>query len=58
MELSVDQGGEHPDFGKVTKRLKDNRENTIGTFNDKPMLYSRMHEVEYYNGSKQTFQLT
>ena len=34
MDLAIGTGGEHPEFAKVTKRLKDHRENLIGTTNE------------------------
>ena len=53
MELAIDRGNEHPEYARVTKRLKDHRGNPIGTANDNPILDTRMHEVEYHDGSKQ-----
>eukprot|EP00980_Cylindrotheca_fusiformis_P023568 scaffold10617_cov54-Cylindrotheca_fusiformis.AAC.1 len=53
MEVAIDRGGEHPQLGKVTKRLKDHRGNPIGTAHSNPILDSRMYEVEYTDGSKQ-----
>ena len=54
MELNVDTGKhEHPQFAKVTKRLRDHRGNPIGTANEQPFLDTRMYEVEYADGSKQ-----
>ena len=53
MELAIDRGSDHAEFSKVSKRLKDHRGNPIGTANDNPMLDTRMHEVEYHDGSKQ-----
>ena len=55
MELNVDQGGgEHPQFARVTKRLKDHRGNPIGTAHDNPILDTRMYEVEFADGQKQS----
>ena len=53
VELAIDRGSEHPEHARVTKRLKDHRGNPIGTANDNPTLDTRMHEVEYHDGSKQ-----
>ena len=53
MELAIDRGGEHAEFARVTKRLKDHRGNPIGTANDNPILDTRMYEVEYIDGHKQ-----
>ena len=53
MELTIDQGGEHPDFCRVTKCLKDHQGNPIGTSNKNPTLDTRMCEVEFLNGHKQ-----
>ena len=54
MELNVDQGGgEHPQFARVTKRLKDHRGNPIGTAHDNPILDTRMYEVEFADGQQQ-----
>ena len=57
MELTIDRGGEHPEFAKVIKRLKDHYGNTIGTANDNPILDTRMYEVEYIAYHKQAFRL-
>ena len=53
MELTVNRGGPHAEFARVTKRLKDHRGNPIGTANSNPILDTRMYEVEYHDGSKQ-----
>ena len=54
MELAVEAGGhEHPQFAKVTKRLKDHRGNPISTAHSNPILDARMCEVEFADGSKQ-----
>ena len=37
----------------MTKRLRDNQGNPIGTSNVNPMLDTRMHEVEFLDGHKQ-----
>ena len=53
MELAVDHGGNHPEFARVTKRLRDHRGLPIGTANDNPILDTWMYEVEYADRSKQ-----
>ena len=53
MELAIDRGGEHPQFAKVTKRLRDKDGKPIGTAHDNPILDSRMYEVEFADGYKQ-----
>ena len=53
MELAIDRGGEEPEFARVTKRLKDDRGNPIGTANNNPILDTRMYEVEFVDGHKQ-----
>ena len=52
-EISVDQGDVHPVRATVTKRLKDNRGNPIGTAHPNPIMDSRMYEVEFADGHKQ-----
>ena len=53
-EISVDQGDVHPVRATVTKRLKDNRGNPIGTAHPYPIMDSRMYEFEFADGHKQT----
>jgi len=54
MELSVPTNtDEHPQFARVTKRLRDHRGNPIGTAHSNPILDSRMYEVEFADGHKQ-----
>ena len=53
MELTVDRGGDHPEFARITKRLRDPRGLPIGRANNNPILDTRMYEVEYADGSKQ-----
>ena len=55
VELSLDRGREHPEFSKITKRLKDRRVTTIRISNADLMLDPIMHEIECYDGSKQDF---
>ena len=52
MEMAIDRGGEHPEWAKVTKRLRDNEGNPIGRAHDNPILDTRMYEVEYKDGHK------
>ena len=52
MELALDRGGEHPEYAKVTKRMRDKDGLPIGTASDNPILDSRMYEVEYLDGYK------
>ena len=53
MELSIDRGGDHPQFARVTKRLKDHEGKPIGTAHQNSILYTRMYEVKYADGYKQ-----
>ena len=53
MELSIDRGGDHPQFARVTKRLKDHEGKPIGTAHQNPILDTRMYEVKYADGYKQ-----
>ena len=53
MELTIDRGGEHPMFARVTKRMKDHNGKPIGTAHQNPILDTRMYEVEYADGYKQ-----
>ena len=50
MELSLDRGGDQPEFARVKKRLRDNNGRPIGVASDNPILDSRMYEVEYQDG--------
>ena len=50
MELTLDRGGDRPEFARVKKRLKDANGRPIGVANDNPILDSRMYEVEYNDG--------
>ena len=43
-----------PEYARVTKRLKDEKGLPIGTANDNPILDTRMYEVEYLDGYKQS----
>ena len=52
MELALPRNGDHSEFAKVTKRLKDANELPIGTANQNPILDTRMYEVEYQDGHK------
>lgn len=53
-EVAIDRGGEHPQLARVTKRLRDHRGNPIGTAHSNPILDTRMYEVEYADGYKQS----
>ena len=50
MELTLDQGGDRPEFTRVKKRLKDTNGIPISVDNNIPILDSRMYEVEYRDG--------
>ena len=50
MELTLDRGGDRPEFARENKRLKDANRRPIGVANDNSILDSRMYEVEYRNG--------
>ena len=45
MELTLDQGGDIPEFTRVKKILKDANGRPIGVANENPILDSRMYEV-------------
>ena len=58
MELKLDSGSsDHPQLARVTKRLKDHRENPIGTGNSNPVLDTRMYEIEFADGHKQALSV-
>ena len=50
MELTLDQGGDRPEFERVKKILKDANDRPIGAANENLILDSRMYEVEYNKG--------
>ena len=50
MELAIDRGEDGPTFTRDTKQLKNAEGRPIGVANDNPILYTRMYEVEYFNG--------
>ena len=50
MELTLDRGGDRPEFSRVKKISKDTNRRSIDVTNDNPILDSRMYEVEYCNG--------
>ena len=55
MELALPHGEEAtPQYAKVTKRLRDTNGNLIGTADDNPILDTRMYEVEFMDGTKQS----
>jgi hypothetical protein len=56
MELALLQGpGNQPQYGKVTKRLKDKDGRPIGVANDNPLLDTRMYEVEFPSSQTEAF---
>ena len=55
MELAHPHGEEAtPQYAKVTKRLRDANGIPIGTADDNPILDTRMYEVEFMDGTKQS----
>ena len=52
MELARDEAT--PQYAKVTKRLRDANGIPIGTADDNPILDTRMYEVEFMDGTKQS----
>ena len=55
MELSLPRGpNDGLQFAKVTKRLKDANGLPIGISNDNPILDTRIYEVEYLDGYKES----
>ena len=52
MERALPRDGEVSEYVKVTKRLQYANVIPIGKDNDNPMLYIRVHEVEYLYGNK------
>ena len=50
MELTLYCGGDSPEFARVKNILKGANGRPIGVANDKPILDSRIYEVEYLNG--------
>ena len=50
MDLTLDQGGDIPEFTRFNKILKDANVRMIGVANDIPIMDSRMCEVEYNDG--------
>ena len=54
MELAMPRESDGPEYARVTKRLKDAKGLPIGTANDNPILDTRMYEVEYLDGYKQS----
>ena len=55
MELALPHGDEAtPQYAKVTKRLRDANGIPIGTADDYPILDTRMYEVEFMDGTKQS----
>ena len=55
MELAFPHGDEAtPQYAKVTKRLRDANGIPIGTADDNLILDTRMYEVEFMDGTKQS----
>ena len=52
MELAIPRYGDGPEFSKVTARLRDKDELTIGRAYNNPILDKKMYEVEYKDGHK------
>ena len=50
MELTLYRGGDSPEFARVKNIMKGANGRPIGVANDKPILDSRIYEVEYLNG--------
>ena len=50
MELTLDGGGEKPEYARVKKRLKDNQGRPIRIASENPILGTRMYEVEHQDG--------
>jgi hypothetical protein len=56
MELALSQGpDDQPQYGKVSKRLKDKDGRPIGIANDNRLLDTRMYEVEFPSGQTEAF---
>ena len=54
IELFIDRDSAYPKFAKITKRIKNHRNNFIGTAHNNPIMDTRIYKIEYYNSSKQT----
>ena len=54
MELAMERGGETPELAKVTEHLRDNEGEPIGTSHSNPILDSRMYEIEFPDGLRQS----
>ena len=55
MELALPHGDEAtPQYAKVTKRLRDANGIPIDTADDNPILDTRIYEVEFMDGTKQS----
>ena len=50
MELTLNWGGDRPELTRVKKILKNVNRRPIEVANDKPILDSRLYEVEYRDG--------
>ena len=54
MELALPRDDTGPTFAKVTKRVRDANGNPIGKAHDNPILDTRIYEVEYLDGRKES----
>ena len=54
MEIALPRDSSGPEFAKVTKRLRDANGIPIGTANENPILDTRVYEVEFADGHKQS----
>ena len=52
MEIALPRDGDGPQFGRVTKRLRDANGLPIGIANDNPIMDTRLYEVEFLDGYK------
>ena len=50
MKVALDQGRDHPQLARVTKRLIDGSGNPIGRRHDNPIIESKLYEVEFSDG--------
>ena len=54
MEVALSRDGEGPELARVVKRLRDKYGISIGTDNDNPIMDSRIFEVEYPYGHRES----
>ena len=50
MELALDRHDDESELARVKNILKEKDGRPIGIAADNPILYTRMYEVEYYDG--------